>query len=66
VQFEWLEDQFIADGFATKKATEHSRYLFAGYHGAILLAYSHSDTSLIAAEVTSLKNWLENILRSLA
>lgn len=58
VQFSWLESQFIDGGFSSKQAMAHTRFLMAGYHGAILLAYAQGDPSLIADEVASLKRWL--------
>jgi hypothetical protein len=61
-QFEnWLSKQFADAGFSSKRAEELSRFLFAGYHGAILLAHAHSDHSLISSEVTGLKRWLGEV-----
>ncbi len=61
VQFDWLRKQFADAGFSSKRAEELSRFLFAGYHGAILLAHAHSDHSLISSEVTGLKRWLGEV-----
>lgn len=63
LQFEWLTSQFTLGGFSVPQATAHTRFLMAGYHGAILLAHAQGDPSLIAGEVTSLKAWLQSLSR---
>ena len=63
VQFEWLTGQFAAAGFPEPQALAHTRFLMAGYHGAILLAHAQGDPSLIDAEVVALKAWLEDLTR---
>jgi TetR/AcrR family transcriptional repressor of nem operon len=63
VQFSWLQSQFVACGFPPAQARAHARFLMAGYHGAILLAYAKSDPGLIEDEVVSLKDWLTRLPR---
>lgn len=63
VQVLWLEDQFAGSGFNHDDARAHTRFLMAGYHGAILLAHSQGDRGLIEAEVDSLKRWLRGLSR---
>ena len=63
VQVSWLEDQFAASGFSHGNARAHTRFLMAGYHGAILLAHAQGDRTLIEAETESLKRWLRGLPR---
>ncbi len=61
VQVSWLENQFAASGFSHCDARAHTRFLMAGYHGAILLAHAQGDRALIEAETESLKCWLRGL-----
>lgn len=61
VQISWLEDQFAAGGFGHDDARVHTRFLMAGYHGAILLAHAQDDRTLIEAETDSLKRWVRSL-----
>ncbi len=61
VQFAWLKKQFVEAGFSAKKADEHARFLFAGYHGAILMAHALSESGTISSEIRSLKHWLAEV-----
>lgn len=63
VQAAWLENQFAASGFSHDSARAHTRFLMAGYHGAMLLAHAQGDRALIEAEVESLKRWLHGLPR---
>ena len=63
VQVSWLESQFAASGFSDGDARAHTRFLMAGYHGAILLAHAEGDRALIEAETGSLKRWLRGLPR---
>lgn len=63
VQASWLERQFAASGFIYGAARAHTRFLMAGYHGAILLAHAQGDRALIEAEAESLKRWLQGLQR---
>jgi len=63
VQAAWLEGQFAASGFSHGSARAHTRFLMAGYHGAILLAHAQGDRALIEAEAESLKCWLQGLPR---
>jgi TetR/AcrR family transcriptional regulator, transcriptional repressor for nem operon len=61
VQYQWLEAQFRQSGFTPEQAQSHSRFLMAGMHGSILLAYAQSNESLIAEEVERLTSWLQGL-----
>ena len=63
IQVSWLEDQFAAGGFSHGDARAHTRFLMAGFHGAILLAHAQGDRTLIEAETESLKRWLQRLQR---
>jgi AcrR family transcriptional regulator len=62
-QFEWLTGQFEAAGFPRSEAKAHTRFLMAGFHGAILLAHARGDSSLIDDEVVALQSWLGALAR---
>ncbi len=59
VQYDWLTGQFVAAEFSRPQAIAHTRFLMAGYHGAISLAHAQGDSSLIDDEVAVLKSWLQ-------
>ena len=61
VQYDWVRLQFNALGYSLKDSETHARFLMAGFHGAILLAYAQNDDTLILSEVACLKTWLSNI-----
>ena len=61
LQASWLEGQFTAGGFSHDNARANTRFLMAGYHGAILLAHAQGDRAIIEAEVRSLKLWLQSL-----
>lgn len=63
VQASWLESQFAASGFSCGNARAHTRFLMAGYYGAILLAHAQGDRALIEAEAGGLKRWLQGLQR---
>ena len=64
VQVSWLEAQFTASGFTQSDARSHTRFLMAGYHGAILLAYAEGDRALIELETKALRHWLQDLLKT--
>ena len=64
VQYDWIIAQFTELGFPSKEAKEHGRFLMAGFHGAILLAYAQNDDTLILSEVASLTTWLHQVQAS--
>ncbi len=59
VQFQWLATQFARCGATPARAEDYSRTLMTDYHGAILLAYTQADASLIDDAVERLRNWIE-------
>jgi AcrR family transcriptional regulator len=61
VQYGWLSAQFRELGFASNDANGQTRILMAGFHGAILLAYTQRDPGLIASGVKDLKDWLRRL-----
>jgi AcrR family transcriptional regulator len=61
VQYGWLGTQFRELGFAPVEADAQARFLLAGYHGAILLAYTQGDPGLIEGSVQDLKSWLSRL-----
>ena len=66
VQFAWLRAQFEFLGFHRTVSKNHSRFLLAGYQGAILLAFAQNDGAFIDQEATSLKSWLTDLRRDLS
>ena len=61
VQYDWIIAQFTELGFPSKEAKAHGRFLMAGFHGAILLAYAQNDETLILSGVASLTTWLRRL-----
>ncbi len=61
LQYAWLTAQFRSLDFPALEAEAHGRFLMAGFHGAILLAYAQNDDTLILSQVRALQAWLRRL-----
>ena len=58
VQFHWLERQLEDVGISRRMAKVHARDLMGRYHGAIMLAFTQSDPTILDDEVERLRSWV--------